>query len=131
MQEQEKVQQVPVKMYRTPDRLMVAAPMPGMEPCDVLVQVEQANRLIIRGKVRALLKNTKELLMDEWSVGIYYRELTLPNAVDGANANVTYGNGVLVVALPISERTTPATLTMDKTATAHGDHVGNAGHPVA
>ena len=37
----------------------------------------------------------KELLMDEWSIGVYHRELALPVAVNAACANVTYGNGVL------------------------------------
>ncbi len=32
-------QPVPVKMYRSEDRLTVAAPMPGMEPEDILVEV--------------------------------------------------------------------------------------------
>lgn len=129
MQEREKVQEIPVKVYRTSDRLMIAAPLPGMEPEDIQIQVEQGNRLVIRGEVRGLLKNTKELLVDEWSVGKYYREVPLPNAVDGINANVTYGNGVLVVALPISNQTTPATIKMNRTVWSHGGYVGNAGHP--
>src|SRR5947209_20159241 len=103
MQEEAKIQQIPVKMYRTSDRLMVAAPMPGMEPEDILVEITGDGHLILHGALRALLKDVKELLIDEWSVGDYHREMALPDAVDGEHANVTYGNGVLVVALPISE----------------------------
>lgn len=129
MQEREKIQSIPVKMYRTADRLMVAAPLPGMEPEDILVQVTDDPHLIIQGELRAMLKDIKELLVDEWSVGIYYRELALPNSVDAVNANVTYGNGVLVIALPISEKTTSATLMLDKVSSARGEYSGNAGHP--
>ena len=128
MQEQLKVQQIPVKVYRTPDRLMVAAPMPGLEPEDVLVQVTNDGHLILQGELRGMLKNVKELLMDEWSVGGYYRELALPNAVDGIHANVTYGNGVVVVALPISNQTTAANLTLETVGPARGQQVGNVGH---
>ena len=36
-------------------------------------------------------------LVDEWSVGAYHRELDLPVTVDAERANVSYGNGVLLV----------------------------------
>src|SRR5207237_928066 len=76
MQEQAKIQQIPVKVYRTSDRLMVAAPMPGLQPEDILVEVTPDGLLVIQAVVRALLKDVKELLLDEWSVGCYYRELS-------------------------------------------------------
>lgn len=127
MQEQAKIQPIPIKMYRTPDRLMIAAPMAGSEPEDILVKVTE-NNVVMQGDIRGLLKDGKELLIDEWSAGSYYREVQLPNPVDGEHANVTYGNGVLVVNLPISEKTVPATLILEKTGIAHGERVGNAGH---
>jgi HSP20 family protein len=128
MQEHAKLQQIPVKVYRSSDRLMVAAPMPGLQPENILVQVTENGHLIIQGELRGLLKDIKELLLDEWSVGGYYRELPLPDAVDGTLANVSYGNGVLVVALPISERTRPASLTLDTVAPSRGEHMGKSGH---
>ncbi len=128
MQEQEKMQSMPIKMYRTTDRLMVATPMPGLEPEDIVVEVRQDGRLMIHGDLRGMLKDVKELLVDEWSVGHYHRELELPNAVDGEHANVNYGNGVLVVTLPISNHVTPALLTLAKTGVARGERVGNVGH---
>jgi HSP20 family protein len=128
MQEHAKLQQIPVKVYRSSDRLMVAAPMPGLQPENILVQVTENGHLIIQGELRGLLKDIKELLLDEWSVGGYYRELPLPDAVDGTLANVSYGNGVLVVALPISERTHPASLTLDTVAPSRGEHMGKSGH---
>lgn len=128
MQEHAKLQQIPVKVYRSSDRLMVAAPMPGLQPEDILVQVTENGHLMIQGELRGLLKDIKELLIDEWSVGGYYRELPLPDTVDGTLANVSYGNGVLVVALPISERTHPASLTLDTVAPSRGEHMGKSGH---
>ncbi len=127
MQEQAKIQHIPIKVYRTPDRLVIAAPMPGSEPEDILVKVT-GDSVVVQGDIRALLKDVKELLVDEWSVGSYYREIPLPNSVDGEHANVTYGNGVLVVNLPISEKTIPATLVLEKTGIARGERVGNSGH---
>ncbi len=128
MQEQAKIQQIPVKVYRSADRLMVAAPMPGLQPEDILVEVTANGFLVLQGDLRGLLKDIKELMLDEWSVGGYYRELPLPGAVDAVLANVTYGNGVVVVALPISDTLRPARLTLDKVGPDHGERAGNAGH---
>ncbi len=128
MQEQVKRQHIPVKVYRTDDRLMIAAPMAGLEPENILVEVTGDGRLILHGDQRALLKEVKELLVDEWSVGVYHRELILPVPVNAVCANVTYGNGVLMVALPISDQTFPAQLTLERVTPTHGQHKGNAGH---
>jgi HSP20 family protein len=129
MPESEKIQRVPVKMYRSADRLMVAAPMPGMEPEDIFVQVTEEGHLILQGEMRGLLKDVKELLIDEWSVGVYSRDIVLPDPVNGEEANITYGNGVIVAALPISTQVIPATLALDKVGVARGEYTGNTGHP--
>ncbi len=129
MQEQLKQQPIPVKVYRTDGRLMVAGPMAGLEPENIAVEVTADGRLILQGDMRSMLKEVKDLLLDEWSVGVYHRELALPVAVDAACANVTYGNGVLTVALPISEQIRPARLRLVRRAPTHGERKGNAGHP--
>jgi HSP20 family protein len=128
MQEKMKIQSIPVKVYRTSDRLMVATPMPGLEPENIMVRVSEDGRLIVQGELRGLLKGMKELLVDEWSIGGYYREIALPDAVDAEHANVNYGNGVLVIAFPLSSQTTAATLLLDKTGAGRGARTGNAGH---
>ncbi|HEU5379042.1 MAG TPA: Hsp20/alpha crystallin family protein [Ktedonobacteraceae bacterium] len=128
MQEQAKQQHIPVKVYRTDDRVMIAAPMAGLEPENIRVEVTKDDLLILQGDERALLKEVKELLIDEWSVGAYHRELALPVSVNAVCANISYGNGVLMVTLPISEQTTPARLTLERVTPTHGEHRGNAGH---
>lgn len=133
MRENVEEQRIPVKVYRTDRWLTVAAPMPGLEPEDIAVEVTQDNKLVLRGQLRGALKGLKDkdLMTDEWSVGDYSRELTLPASVDGETANVTYGNGVLVVALPLASRTRPARLSLASTGIAHGVHYGHAGHETA
>ena len=129
MPEQLKYQHIPVKVYRTGERLMVAAPMAGLEPENIMVEVTADGRLVLHGDVRGMLKEVKELLLDEWSVGVYHREFALPVPVNATCANITYGNGVLMVALPISQLTLPARLTLERLAPTHGERKGNAGHP--
>jgi HSP20 family protein len=108
---------------------MVAAPMPGMLPEDIVVEVTADGRLILHGRMRGLLKGVKEVMLDEWTVGGYHRELKLTNPVDCPLANVTYGNGVLVVALPICHEMRPGKLTLETVAPDTGQRVGGAGHP--
>lgn len=121
MPERAKIQQVPLKVYRTGDRLTIAAPMAGMEPGDLVIEITDDGRLLLDGDVRGVLKDVKELLVDEWSVGAYCRDYTLPVPVDGSEAIATYGNGVLVVTFPISAHIVPARLTLSSTGlVAHG-----------
>jgi len=75
MQEQLKQQHIPVKVYRTDSRLMIAAPMAGLEPENISVEVTVEGRLILHGNLRSMLKEVKDLLLDEWSVGVYHRDL--------------------------------------------------------
>jgi len=120
MPESRKVQQVPLKVYRGVSHLTVAAPMAGMEPEDITAEITQDGRLLLDGEVRAVLKDVKELLLDEWSVGAYYRDYLLPEYVDGSQTTATYGNGVLVVAMPLATYTIPARLTLSSSGHAHG-----------
>ncbi len=130
MQEHSDIQRVPVKMYRAENRLTVATPMPGVEPEDIHVEVTADRHLILNGSLRGVLKGIKDLLADEWHAGGYHRVVDLPFAVNGEMANMTYGNGVLVVSLPLSEQMKPAHLTMEEMGPTRGEHIGSAGRPV-
>ena len=115
-------QHLPVKLYRTKDLVTVAAPMPGLGPGDVAVVVSPEHKLVIVGRLCAddsaacgtLKQPEKEILLDEWEVGPYRREIDLPTHVDGEAATLTYGNGILVIALPVAHATRPARLTLDR-----------------
>src|SRR5882724_10175896 len=100
---------VPVKVYRSLDLLTVAAPMAGLGAEDITVEVTSDGRLVLDGRLCAVpkldrgpLEGVKDVLVNEWMVGPYHRELALGTPVDGQAATVTYGNGVLVVALPVA-----------------------------
>lgn len=129
MQEQDKQQHIPVKVYRTEERLMVAAPMPGLEPENIVVEVTDDGRLILHGDLRGQFKDVKDVLLDEWSIGNYHRELVLAAPVDAHCANLSYGNGVLLVTLPISEQTSAGRLVLERVTPTHGTRRGNAGRP--
>jgi HSP20 family protein len=120
-------QDIPANVYRTDQRVMVAAPMPGLEPQDIAVSIGAGPSITLHGDMRGSLKGDKDVLLDEWTPGPYHRELALPADVDGERANVTYNNGVLVIVLPVAEHTQPAELKLEEISATHGARVGNQG----
>ncbi len=123
-------QVVPVKVYESADRLTIAAPMAGIEPENICIEVTPGNQLVLYGSARGSFKGETVVHADEWNPGPYCRELALPTPVDGRLANITYGNGVLVVVLPIAERVRPAHLGLGSVGPDRGERAGNAGHPI-
>jgi len=121
-------QQPPVRLYRTRELVTLAMPMPGLGPNDITIDVTSEARVVVRATLCAtpdpecgeLKSESKEVLLDEWRIGPYERVVNLDTPVDGEAATVTYGNGVLVIALPIAERTRPATLTVGRFAPRAG-----------
>lgn len=127
-------QSIPVRVYQTEDHIVVAAPMPGLEPTDISVSVV-AKRLIIRGMERGPGQHERNILIDEWTIGPYYREVPLPQPVNGPLTNVTYGNGVLVVSIPKRKRWKRSVhgeiqlQPLEATRGAYVGHTGSAIHP--
>ena len=76
-------QSVPVRVYQGPGRVMVAAPLPGLEPADISVTVS-GDRLTIRGAVRGPHQGERDLTAAEWAIGPYHREVRLPHPVQSA-----------------------------------------------
>jgi HSP20 family protein len=127
MQERIELQEIPVRVYSAGDRLTIAAPMPGLQPEDISVEVSQDQMIVLHGELRGVFKDQKDVLLSEWNIGGYHREMQLPFPVDASTANVTYGNGVLVIVLPIAEQIRPARLTLADAGRSRGQHVGHTG----
>jgi HSP20 family protein len=122
-------QAIPVQMHQTDDRLVVTAPMPGLEPEDISVCISGAH-VTIRGDYRGSRHDQPEALLSEWTAGPYYRELVLPQPVDGALTNATYGNGVLVLSMPKRAFGTPGTnaeFRLEALEGPRGQRVGHTG----
>lgn len=123
-------QTVPVRVYQGDGRIMVASPLPGMEPADISVMVS-GNKLTIHGARRGPHQDERDLMTAEWAVGPYFREVSLRHPVHSALTNATYGNGVLVVVLPKRAPGTPdagAEIRLDVIDATRGQRVGHSGH---
>lgn len=123
---------LPVRVYQTDSRINLAAPMPGLEPADIMVSVI-GDRVKIQSQARGRYQDAVDLLLGEWTIGSYCREIVLSEPVSGALANATYGNGVLVLSMP---RVGPgghwvgAEIRLAAIDSTRGEHVGHVGRAV-
>lgn len=128
---QKEAQTVPVRVYQSGNHLMLAAPMPGLQPQDISVSIAD-HTISIHGEERGPRQDNLKLLMAEWNIGPYFREIALEQAVDGALTNATYGNGVLVLAMPKAHdaRGVDAEFTLEPTSATRGERVGHTGSAI-
>jgi HSP20 family protein len=84
----------------TKDAVMVKAEVPGIEPADLEVTL-QDQTLTIKGEKKAE-KETKDEhhYRAECSYGAFARTIRLPAPVEGGKVTATFKNGVLTVKLP-------------------------------
>ena len=92
-------QEVPINIYETEEDVVVVAPMPGVEPEDIDIQM-QGSRLTLRAALRGPGQQDRRYLLHEWTYGPYERSVDLPVQVDTQGAHASHGNGVLVLSLP-------------------------------
>lgn len=117
---------IPVNLFENERELMVLAPMPGVGPEDIEIEVTDG-QLTLRASQHGEGQERIAYIRREWSYGPYERTIDLPRAVDGSRANVTFGNGVVSVTLPKAEATTPAHLVVERTGQARGVTAGHHG----
>jgi HSP20 family protein len=126
---QQTQQTIPVQIHQTDALVVLAAPMPGLEPQDISVVIA-GDTVTIRGNYRGSRQETSDLLVSEWTIGPYAREIVLPQPVNGSLTNATYGNGVLVLAMPKMGRGSGESYTEFKLAVVEatvGQRIGHTG----
>ncbi|HEX5415025.1 MAG TPA: Hsp20/alpha crystallin family protein [Chloroflexota bacterium] len=117
---------LPVNMYASRGKLTVVAPMPGLEPENIVITVG-GETLAIHGNMRGELQDGKDYLIHEWQVGPYIRAVRLPFPVDGSKANVTFNNGILAISLPEARETKAQRIYLDRISAISGERVGWSG----
>lgn len=118
---------IPINLFENERELMVVAPMPGVAPEDISVDVTADGRLTLRAQQHGEGQERIDYLLREWSYGPYERTIDLPGAVDAARANLTYGNGVLSITFPKASSTEPRTLGVQRTGHTRGVAAGHSG----
>jgi HSP20 family protein len=118
---------IPINMYENDREVMVVAPMPGVAAEDISVEVRDDGTLTLSARMHGEGQERIDYLLREWSYGPYQRTVELPRRVDARRANLSYGNGVLAVALPKAQATEPAMLAVAETGHARGMTAGHSG----
>jgi len=91
---------IPVDLYETDDSVVAKAALPGVNPEDVEVSVND-DLLTIKGETKHEEKEERErFLRRELSYGAFSRTLPLPASVDAEKATADYEGGVLTITLP-------------------------------
>ncbi|TAM79499.1 MAG: Hsp20/alpha crystallin family protein [Acidobacteria bacterium] len=100
----------PVDIYETGDSLVLKAELPGINPDDVEIRVEDST-LYLKGE-RKFKKEVKEenLHRVERSYGTFTRSFSLPSTIDSDKVRAEYQNGVLTLTMPKREEAKPKTI---------------------
>ena len=99
-----------VDIYETEQSVVLKAELPGIDPKDVEVRVEN-NTLYLRGQ-RKFENEVKEenYRRIERSYGSFTRTFALPGTVNAENVSAEYKGGVLTLTMPKREEAKPKTI---------------------
>jgi HSP20 family protein len=99
-----------VDIFETENSIVLKAELPGVDPKDVEVRVED-NTLYLKGE-RKFEKETKEENYHriERSYGSFARSFALPNSMDAEKVAAEYQDGLLTLTLPKREEAKPKTI---------------------
>jgi HSP20 family protein len=118
---------IPINLYENDRELMVTAPMPGVAPEDIAVEVTHDGTLTLSAGEHGPGQERLVYLRREWSYGPYARTIPLPTPVDALRANVAFGNGVLSITFPKAGTTVPHEVRLGRTGHARGLALGHPG----
>ena len=100
----------PVDIFENGDNLVLKAELPGINPDEVEIRVED-NTLYLKGN-RKFEKEVKEQNYHriERSYGTFTRTFSLPNSIDADKVAASYKDGVLTLNMPKKEEAKPKTI---------------------
>ena len=103
----------PVDIFETENDIVLKAELPGVDPKDVEVKVED-NTLCLKGE-RKFEKEVKDESYHriERSYGSFARSFSLPNSINAEKVKAEYKDGLLMLTLPKREEAKPKTIKID------------------
>lgn len=93
-----------IEVSQREGKLIVSAELPGLEPKDVKVEV-QNDSLVIEGERKFEHEETERgMRRTERQYGMFYRSIPLPEGAKAEQAQATFRNGVLEISIPVPEQ---------------------------
>lgn len=111
------LQALALDVYAADDKVVVEAALPGFNPDDVDISIED-NVLTIKAETKQVEKETQDekktptaqptyYLRERRAYNLYKRTITLPAEVKAEAAEATFNNGMLKLTLPKAETPKP------------------------
>ena len=94
---------IPLDIFRNGDTFTVQAVLPGLNPADIDVTIDDG---ILSIKAQTKMEEERkdgDYLVRESRSGKFRRSMRLPDNVDATDAAPRYENGVLTISLPVAE----------------------------
>jgi HSP20 family protein len=101
---QERFLMPPVDIYETADGLVLCADMPGVEPNELRIRLEEGI-LTIEGRAKHAID--LEPTYREFELGNFFRQFELSDLVDQEKITARLRHGVLIMELPRAEKAKP------------------------
>lgn len=93
-----------IEVSQREGKYSIQAELPGLEPNDVKVEIEN-DSVVIQGERRSESEEkTGEVQRSERQYGYFYRSIPLPEGANPEQAQARFRNGVLEVTVPVSEQ---------------------------
>ena len=102
-----------VDLIETADEIILEADMPGLQPSDIEVKVENGTLRVYGKRTKEKSEHATTYYLYERSYGEFARSVALPETVDSENVTARYQNGVLTVTLPKREEAKPKPIKID------------------
>ncbi len=111
---------IPLDVVQQGDNFIVKASVPGVNPEDIDVSIEN-DVLTIKGQTKEEREHQEgNYLMRERRSGSFYRALRLPDTVDSDKAQPHYESGVLSITFPRMESKKPKRLQITRGQRSEG-----------
>jgi HSP20 family protein len=94
---------VPLDVAEDGDNIVVRATVPGVDPSDIQVNIEEGVLTISAETAGGNEVKEESYLLRERRTGSYRRSIRLPDAMDAEKAESSYRHGVLTVTFPKQE----------------------------
>ncbi|HEV7677289.1 MAG TPA: Hsp20/alpha crystallin family protein [Candidatus Dormibacteraeota bacterium] len=98
---------LPVDIERTDDAIVIRASVPGFEPDEVDITVENGVLTIDAQHEEEDEQSEGDMIRRERYVGRLYRQIVLGDGVRGEEAEASFENGELVVRVPLEQKQQP------------------------
>ena len=124
---------LPLDVTRDKNALHIEAALPGIDPGDVQITVENGTLTIAaESRDERTEKNDEgEVLVQEIRRGSVSRSITLPTGLEPDKANATFENGVLRLDIPIAETVKPRQIRISPTTNGRSSTLTAGTEPAA